>query len=275
MERKGGDNDLYVFDRAIKVEVRNEKVIVKVIKEILVREYVLDIIVQGLRIRTYLISPKMINEFVYGNLYTLGVIDNVDDVIKVEYKDHSANVYLKPKPRVVKAFLNIIGPSCEEKSSISYTTNKITSRTIIPAKHIISILNIFNDKSTVFRITGGVHAAALFDVKSLNPLVFIEDIGRHNAIDKVIGWGILRKLNFEETVLVTSGRIFTDSIHKAIRAGIPIVVSKSAPTYEAVNYARRANITLIGFARGLRFNVYSGFHRVKELSNYNDLENLF
>jgi FdhD protein len=115
---------------------------------------------------------------------------------------------------------------------------------------------------TVFGRTGGLHAAALFDVSG-ELLVLREDIGRHNAVDKVIGWGLLAKrLPLAENVLLVSGRGGFEIIQKAAIAGIPAVACISAPSSLAVQLARRMRLTLVGFLRGRRFVIYSGEERL-------------
>ena len=114
----------------------------------------------------------------------------------------------------------------------------------------------------VFGRTGGLHAAALFGVDG-DLLVLREDIGRHNAVDKVIGWAVLQgRVPISDCTLLASGRGGFEIVQKAIVAGIPIVACVSAPSGLAVQLARRMGQTLVGFLRGKRFVIYSGEERV-------------
>jgi len=121
-------------------------------------------------------------------------------------------------------------------------------------------MNSFQKMSLAFRETGGVHSAALSDGEHI--LVFKEDIGRHNALDKASGAALLKGINPKCLIVLISGRISSEIIGKAKRLGAPFVISRSAPTDQAIKIARATNITLIGFARGNRMNIYSGEKRV-------------
>jgi FdhD protein len=114
----------------------------------------------------------------------------------------------------------------------------------------------------VFASTGGLHAAALFDEHG-DALVVREDVGRHNAVDKIVGWGLLGgRLPFARCVLLVSGRASYEVLQKSIMAGIPIVASVSAPSSLAVDLAREFNVTLVGFLRGNRANIYNAPERI-------------
>jgi len=113
----------------------------------------------------------------------------------------------------------------------------------------------------VFSRTGGLHAAALFDGAG-QMLALREDIGRHNAVDKIVGWAVLeKKLPLSQNVMLVSGRGGFEIVQKALAAGIPILASVSAPSSLAVKLARELGLTLVGFLRGRRFVVYSGEFR--------------
>ena len=114
----------------------------------------------------------------------------------------------------------------------------------------------------LFAATGGLHAAALFHQNG-DLLCVREDVGRHNAVDKVVGWALLnRRLPLSETMLLVSGRASYEILQKAVVAGIATVCAVSAPTHLAVAVAEQFGVTLVGFLRGRRFNIYAGEDRI-------------
>lgn len=128
---------------------------------------------------------------------------------------------------------------------------------------LLRLPDALRSSQDVFQRTGGLHAAALFDSRGAL-LVLREDIGRHNAVDKVIGWALRDgRLPLKDSVLLVSGRGGFEIVQKAIVAGVPIVASVSAPSSLAVQLAREMRLTLVGFLRGRRFVIYAGEERIK------------
>ncbi|MFH0931677.1 MAG: formate dehydrogenase accessory sulfurtransferase FdhD, partial [Candidatus Zixiibacteriota bacterium] len=125
----------------------------------------------------------------------------------------------------------------------------------ISANEIIKLMKEFEVKSSVFKSTGGTHSAALADKEKI--LLFKEDIGRHNAVDKILGESLIENIPWQDKLLISSGRVSSDILLKAGRAKINLIISRSAPTSLALELAQRLGITVIGFARGKRMNIYT------------------
>jgi FdhD protein len=147
--------------------------------------------------------------------------------------------------------------------AVSRRASPLPNGRTVAASRIVSFPDRLRAAQAVFAETGGLHAAGLFDFAG-RLLVAREDVGRHNAVDKVVGYGALRgQLPFSDTALLVSGRTGFEIVLKAWIAGIPVVASVSAPSHLAVQLAEEADMTLIGFLRDGSFTVYSGRHRVE------------
>jgi FdhD protein len=132
----------------------------------------------------------------------------------------------------------------------------------VTAELVYSLPDQLRRAQGLFDVTGGLHAAGLFD--SSGRLVALrEDVGRHNAIDKLVGWALLQdRLPLSDHIMMVSGRSSFEILQKCVAAGAPIVCAVSAPSSLAVDVARRFGVTLVGFLRGRRFNVYAGEERI-------------
>lgn len=133
---------------------------------------------------------------------------------------------------------------------------------VIDSSTLVGLPERLREHQSVFDATGGVHAAACFDVDG-SLTVLREDVGRHNALDKVVGWAVLEgRVPLSDQVLLVSGRASFEIVQKAAVAGIPVVCSVSAPSSLAAGAAERLGQTLVGFLRGQEFNVYARPERV-------------
>lgn len=131
---------------------------------------------------------------------------------------------------------------------------------VMDANMLLELSKDFHSRGHLWSKTGGVHGCALGSEKGI--LVFAEDVGRHNAFDKVMGIAALDGITLNDKLVLTTGRLSADIVSKARACGIPILVSRSAVTSLAIKLARRFGITLVGFLRGRRLNVYTGFERI-------------
>lgn len=141
--------------------------------------------------------------------------------------------------------------------------SRLPAGPVVSADLLSSLPDRLRQRQTLFESTGGLHAAALFDLQG-ELLCLREDVGRHNAVDKAVGWALLNgKLPLHASILLVSGRSSYEILQKSTVAGISIVCSVSAPSSLAVDVAQQFGVTLVGFLRGNRFNIYSNPERVQ------------
>jgi len=211
-------------------------------------------------------TPAYMEELVTGYLVSSGIINEKNNLIHIEYLKGKGkfdvtledNNYHKKHPTMS---IRPTGCAGGEMIIVDSPLKKQRRSTLkIPALQLSALMAGFNKESMLFKTTGGVHSAAIADTNGI--IVFREDIGRHNAIDKVVGYMHIHKISMENKILLTSGRVSSEIILKAVHAGIGMVISHSAPTYKAIELALKNKITLIGFARGQNFNVYTHPERI-------------
>lgn len=212
------------------------------IKDIVVKEISLIIFRNGKRLKSLSCNPDKIKELALGFLYSQGKLNDLKDLKSLKWDE---------KKRIVKVEI----PSPKELRLL-----KVRSILKVKKESIFNLALAMEKRSKLFRATGGVHSACLTDRKKI--ILFSEDIGRQNALDKIIGESLLKNIPLQNKIILISGRITGETITKMVRAKIPIIISPGATTDLAVNLARRLGITVVGFVRGERMNIYSHEERI-------------
>ena len=239
------------------------------IEELIAREFPLTIILNNQELVTLLCSPTNLEYLAVGFLSSEGLIGGRDEIKRIMLDNQRGVLRVETEEDKEFApdflFKRFITSGCGRGASFYSAADvqsptKVESQTEISAPEIFALMKEFQHRSQVYKATGGVHSAALCDTKSI--LIFSQDIGRHNAIDKILGACILENVETEGQIIVTSGRISSEILLKTAKRNIPIIISKSAPTNLAVKLATDLGVTLIGFVRGRRMNVYAGGWRV-------------
>ncbi len=231
---------------------------------ILAREHELDIYLNDILTMKLVCSPDELAELVLGRLLTEGVIDGICEVdyLYICDKGNRAKVFLNREITRQNGDYVELTPSCctgNRKWNDFFEKDK-TLKKIRPAawkkEQVFALAREFSGDTRVHRATGGTHSCFLAREGKL--LYCCEDIGRHNAMDKALGHALLDGVDLGRALLFTSGRVPVDMTVKAIRAGVPLLISKAVPTDRAVSLAGEYGLTLIGNAREESFTLYAG-----------------
>ncbi|MBN1799987.1 MAG: formate dehydrogenase accessory sulfurtransferase FdhD [Candidatus Lokiarchaeota archaeon] len=248
-------------------------------QDIVLVESPMDIIVNSKPLANIICLPNDLKDLAIGFLYSIGLIQKKEDLktITIEELENKIMVELddklelNPKALEINPVSRVIDTTCgisspwrnlikevlDKRDAHFSTGNEIK----IKPDFIYTIIKKMQQNTVIFRETGGCHGAAVFDLKG-NMLACKEDIGRHNAIDKVIGEMLIKEDNFTKFVLTSTGRLTGDSVLKAVRAGFPILASVSTAIESGIRLAFSHGITLIGFVRGARMNIYAHPNRI-------------
>ncbi len=239
------------------------------VEDIVVTEFPLTIFLNSQELVTLLCSPTNLKYLAVGFLLSEGLILGKDDIKNIVVDSQRGIVRVQTADDKELAnellFKRLITSGCGRGASFYNIADaqgkvRVESQIRISAVEVFALVKEFQHHSRIYRTTGGVHSAALCDKKNI--LVFNEDIGRHNAIDKIFGECILNDIPTEDRIIITSGRVSSEILLKVNKRGIPVLVSKSAPTSLGVRLAADLGVTLIGFVRGKRMNVYANDWRI-------------
>ncbi|HWQ75741.1 MAG TPA: formate dehydrogenase accessory sulfurtransferase FdhD [Syntrophomonas sp.] len=219
---------------------------------------------------TLVCSPGQENELVIGFLYMEGIINNLGQLAKISVNCQEGIAWVETTGEGLLAetlFLKRYLTSCcgKGRSSFYYAndarlTKKIDSSLKVTSQDISYYIDLLDVYSELFRLTGGVHGGGIAAEGQLH--YFASDIGRHNVIDKLYGQALMDKIDFSDKIIVFSGRISSEILIKTAKIGCPVLVGVSAPTDLALELAEELGITVIGFAREGRMNVYTHEERV-------------
>jgi len=254
----------------------NEVVIQKVFEDEVISTY--DYIIKEEKVSFLLNNEKFLSVMsiaknqdahIVGFLLSEAVIQSVDDISAIEISADGLEVNVSAKISQ-EGYANLfkektltsgccIGVTGNAKVCYEYSFIKTPYR--VKAKEILQHIKVFNKPSDLFDATGCVHRAEL--ILEDGTIYESEDIGRHNAIDKVIGQSALAKRDIRKSILYTSGRLSMEMVVKCVMHRIPIVVSKSAVTFQGIEAAKEHGITLVGFARNHKLNVYTYAGRIE------------
>lgn len=242
------------------------------IEDVVAREHTTVILLNGREIVTLLCSPLDLEYLVAGFLLSERLIETRDDIIKIAVTGEEGKSVVRvetKEPGDTAEYISsarLIASSGSRGASFNSTADtisrtKVTSQVKITTGQIFALVEEFHRRSPVFTATGGVHSAAIGNTDGI--LVFSDDVGRHNAIDRVFGECLLKDVATAERIMLTSGRVSSEILLKIARRKLPVIISISAPTDVAVALADNIGITLVGFVRGKKMNIYTNDWRIK------------
>ena len=241
----------------------------KRVDDVVAREFPLTIVLNNQELVTLLCTPAHLDYLAVGFLSSEGLLKSKDEIKKITVDEKRGVVRVETNEKIKQAdeivFKRLITSGCGRGASFYSAADvigqkKVESKTTISSNEILELAREFQHRSQIFETTGGVHSAALCDNKNI--VIFKEDVGRHNAIDKIFGECLLQDVNPDGRIILTSGRVSSEILIKAAKRNIALLISKSAPTDMGVRLASDLGITLIGFVRGKRMNIYANDWRV-------------
>jgi len=237
-------------------------------EDVVVREAAVTLYVNEIELVTMICTPTHLRELCLGFLFAEGMITSAGEVTGFEFNENDGLAWVETlkATNIQNNFLKRQIASCCGRGRASFyfvndlDIKPITSELRIHAAEIFSMRREAEHRSELFSSTGGAHGAALGCQGEV--IAFFEDVGRHNAVDKIAGWSLLHNINASDKQLLFSGRVSSEIVLKTARLGLPVIISRSAPTDLALELAEQLNITIVGFARGQRMNIYTAGSRI-------------
>lgn len=229
------------------------------------REIEVTLRVNGNDFITLLCSPNMIEDFVIGYLYNEKMIQEITDIQALDVtEDHIAHITLREElPPLPEAKTRTSGMGNGITFQRKVTDDPLSSSMTLSAEQLFYLMKEKQKSEVTYQLCGGIHSTAICSKEGV--LAFAEDIGRHNTFDKVCGYGLRHHIDMEDKILLTSGRISSEMVQKALRVKIPIVVSLSTATEKAVALADRVHMTLVGYCRNDSFTIYTGSEKFSRM----------
>lgn len=199
-----------------------------------------------------------LEEFAVGYLFDENMVKSLEDIEKIEINENHINVEIDDKLLKTKETVLCSDSSGGWRSKIK-EIKPISSDFQVEADELINRIEELKNNAQIWQATGGTHVAGIV---YKNNFIVKEDVSRHVAVDKVIGYGILHDYDLSNSYVIYSGRMPADMVIKIVRAGIPVLASNAAPACSGCETAKKGNVTLVGFLRGQRFNVYNNKNRI-------------
>lgn len=229
-----------------------------------VEEYPLRLRVNGRDLATLICSPHQLNFLVAGFFRLQGFVSNVDDLLSLGICREFGLAEVRLKSALPERLQPTLTSGCG--TGIAFNLPQGLTETMRLTTHTYRSADVFRtmqelqERAEQYRSHGGIHSAAIGGADGL--ILYAEDIGRHNTLDRLAGEALFRQLDLAGKIVVTSGRVSTEMVVKAARLGIGLVASRTSPTDKAIDFCEQAGIALIGYVRGGSLEIYSHPQRV-------------
>jgi formate dehydrogenase accessory protein FdhD len=227
--------------------------------EKVVNDEEVEIIVNEMAFGRFSVSPTFLKEFAVGYLLGEGLIDSLNNIKSLEVEGNNIKIEIDLVDFDIRRDM-VMSSDCFGgwRSRIEFV-KQVKSDYTISKDQILDAFDKLRKESSVWKETGGTHIAAIV---ADDFFIAIEDVSRHVAIDKVMGAAAMEKLDFNNSFIACSGRMPSDMVMKVARVGIPILTSKAAPTASGFMAGKKSGVTIVGFVRGGRFNLYTHPDRI-------------
>jgi len=236
------------------------------ISDLVARETIFTILLNKKKLVTLNCSPGKYKFLGLGFLYASGILQKKEDIISLDINEKQGLMDIKIKgvslspEDIINS--NLWMGSYQQPEEQEETPISIDSSLKISSSLVYSLISEMQERANFFKLTGGVHSCALVD-KQGSIILFSEDISRYNTIDKILGEAFANDITTEDKIILTSCRITSGILRKIIIGKLSIVISRAAPTDLAINLAKKVGITLVGFVRGERMNIYTHPQRIE------------
>ncbi len=227
-------------------------------KEKVVKDETITMTINGEISRSLSAIEDSLEEFAVGYLFNENMVNSMDAIKKIEVDGVMINAEIDDTLLKTNETVLCSDSAGGWRSKIK-TVNPVESDFQVSASELISRIEELKDNAAIWQATGGTHVAGIV---YKDQFIVKEDVSRHVAVDKVIGYGLLHDFDLTHSYVIYSGRMPADMVIKMTRAGVPILASNAAPANSGYNIAKKGNITLVGFLRGQRCNVYNNQNRV-------------
>jgi len=247
------------------IRVKNNKK--EEVSDIIVRESKLTIFLNEKKLVTLKGSPENYDYLGIGFLYTSGILQKKEDIDSVVVNEEQNTIKIKAKNIYSPLEGSLRDSLIPRRSNI--VDEKLISKLLLVKRFlkvesgiIFSLMHTMQKRAKLFKLTGGVHSCALANQQG-SIMLFSEDISRYNTIDKILGEAFLKNITREDKIILTSCRITSDILIRIALGRVPIIISRAAPTDKAIELAQKIGITLVGFVRGERMNIYTHPKRIE------------